>query len=122
MGMREFYIETDALGHGKLEIDGVDLSEMVQRVTLDVRANEPTKLYIETTPGKAKAIRELGLVFDRTPGADSDTVLQFLQNVDFVTLEAAAMEKLTGLDGTIENPLAAALLVLQEWAEESGGD
>lgn len=110
-------IDVDALGFGSVIVDERQVSDLVSRVTVDSRAGEPTLVFLEAKRG-VSFVGE-GLVLERAD--DGGGVLAFLQNVDVVALEAAAMAKLEGLDGVLNNPMAAALVVLQEWAAADGG-
>lgn len=115
--MSKVELDVDYMGQGRVVVDGVDLSHQVARVTIDSRANHPTRIYLEAKLGLGAIGRAEGLIFQ---SSGPDEVLAFLQNVDVVALEAATMEKLQGLDGSIQSPVMAMVMVLQEWAVASG--
>lgn len=121
MGTRHVEAHLDMVGHGRVLVDGHDISGLVQRITFDAQANEPTRIYIETPPHSADLIVDGEVLHKVTDGGPGSTVA-FLQNVDAIALEAAAMELLQGLDGTIDSPTVAMLAVLQNWAQDGDDD
>lgn len=122
-GTHRVELAANGMGRGSVVVDGVDLTGQLSRVTVDVHAGQTTKVFLEARAGLDTDLTVDGEVFQQIGELDpGPAILGFLQSVDVQALEQAAMVKLEGLDGTIQSPMAAALLVLQEWAGDGNHD
>ena len=117
--IRQVELDLNAFGHGTCVIDGVDVSSFVGRVTVDAdsRGDTLTRVYLELAAGH-QITAELEALVSVKSDPDAE-ILAFLRNCDAIALEAEAMAKLDGLNGTITSPTVAILATLQEWAAVS---
>lgn len=112
------------LAMGSVKIDGHDISDQVARFTVDAVAKgdqRGTRVYIETTVTATDLVVD-GEVIHKVETNVGAEILQFLENVDVNALEIEAMNKLDGLNGDLQSPTAAMVLVLQEWAVQAYAD
>lgn len=116
MGLTPFDIVLPAAGQSaKILIDGVNVANMVTRVTVDCHSSDRIPQVFLEMKGEG-CISGEGVV-TQIVSADMDQrqhVVAFLSNLDPSTLEAAALEKLGGLGGMTTSTGEAFLEVLKE--------
>lgn len=108
-GLARFSIDVDALGHGRVEVNGVDVSRQVSGVAVVSDVGAPTMVTLRHVAGTAEIAGE-GIVHV-TP-AEGD-VVSFLNHIDASELERRTLERLELGSGS---PIAEALELLKEWA------
>jgi hypothetical protein len=95
MGLTRFSVDVGSGGRGHVVIDGVDVAEKVQKIIVDSTAGQPPQVFLEMA-GEGRIEGE-GIVTQVVESNDS--IALFLSNLDPSALEAAALDKMGGLDG-----------------------
>lgn len=101
---------------GRLFIDGVDVSDRVDAIRVDVGRLDPTTVTVLHRPGTA-AIEGEAIIHVHEPAADTnpaDAVVEFLARVDAASLEHAALMAHTAGRSLTEQMLAT----LADWARQ----
>jgi hypothetical protein len=115
MGLARIEIDTTNWpGPNTLFVDGIDLSNVVNRVTFDAKAgvhDGPPRLYLEGV-GVGR-IEALGVVVEKV--SDVLAIQEFLASVDTDKLEAEALEGI-GLESGMMTVGQAIIAKLMEWA------
>lgn len=111
-GFAHFDIEVDALGAGRCEVNGVDVSKQVSGVAVVAEPGQPTVVtlrHIGTVEISGDGIVQV------MPAESEDAVVSFLDQIDAKELERVTFERMGGgLGGG--SPIAEALDQLKEWA------
>ena len=108
-GLAKFSIDVDALGKGKVEVNGVDVSKQVSGVAVVSEVGSPTVATLRHVAGRAEITGE-GVV--HVTAAEGD-VVSFLDHIDTAELERLTLERLEFGSGS---PIAEALQLLRKWA------
>lgn len=104
-------VDTSDLTDPRIEIEGVDVTAMISRFTVDVRAGQIPVAYVEGV-----ALSEVeGLANVIQVGDDREAVIAWLKNVDTDRLESEALEAV-GLEGSAATVGEAIVKKLMEWA------
>lgn len=95
MSTKRVKIEADVIGRGKMSIDGVDVSEIVQGVSVGVFRGMPTEIIVQFVPGDVQIDVEgaIGLMSKEA---------QFLEHLDPREVDQEAMNRMEfGEDRTL---------------------
>ena len=111
-GAAKFSITTDVVGHGRVEVNGEDVSGRVTGVAVVAELGQATVVTLRHVGGTAEISGE-GIVKVRD---DADSLVAFLDDIDVKELERLALDRLDMGSGT---PIAEALELLKEWARGS---
>lgn len=110
-----FSVTTDAVGPGKVVINGEDVSDRIAGVAVVAEVGQPTIVTLRQPPAAGEISGE-GIVRVRTQGA-GDGVVEFLEAIDPKELERVTLGRLGGLCS--RSPIAETLELLKEWARGS---
>lgn len=109
-----FKIEPSAFGAKTVEVNGVDLTDLLEVASVHFVVDRPPQVALTFHPGALtpEIIEGTGIVM--TTPEDPDAVQRFLANIDSDLLAEEAFRRLEMGNGT---PFSNALDVLREWAE-----
>jgi hypothetical protein len=101
-------VDLGPTGNGSVFLDGSDVSDRVNGVTIVAGHGRPTRIALELTEGSdVTGIAEGELEVAAAPATAREAIVEFLESIDPAELDAASLE-----GGLGESPMTSALRIL----------